>query len=131
MHINYTQIQLYADTQNDTNGDNGSAGWRLGFGGTLCGVACGARAVFVVNVVGCLLIGLVCGLAARLDGLGNGLKLFLTVGFCGGFTTFSTFCNENLALLRGGALLTAALYAALSLFVGLLAVYAGLLIARQ
>lgn len=86
---------------------------------------------FVVNVVGCLLIGLVCGLAARLDGLGDGLKLFLTVGFCGGFTTFSTFCNENLALLRGGALLTAALYAALSLFVGLLAVYAGLLIARQ
>ena len=86
---------------------------------------------FAVNVVGCLLIGLVCGLAARLDGLGNGLKLFLTVGFCGGFTTFSTFCNENLALLRGGALFTAALYAALSLFVGLLAVYAGLLIARQ
>ena len=86
---------------------------------------------FVVNVVGCLLIGLVCGLAARLDGLGNGLKLFLTVGFCGGFTTVSTFCNENLARLRGGALFTAALYAALSLFVGLLAVYAGLLIARQ
>lgn len=86
---------------------------------------------FAVNVVGCLLIGLVCGLAARLDGMGNGLKLFLTVGFCGGFTTFSTFCNENLALLREGALLTAALYAALSLFVGLLAVYAGLLIARQ
>ena len=36
---------------------------------------------FAVNVVGCLLIGLVCGLAARLDGMGNGLKLFLTVAF--------------------------------------------------
>ena len=57
-----------------------------------------------------------------------GFNYFCT---CGGFTTFSTFCTENLALLRGGALLTAALYAALSLFVGLLAVYAGSLIARQ
>ena len=50
-------------------------------------------ATCAVNVAGCLLIGLVCGLACKAEGMGEGLKLFLTVGFCGGFTTFSTFCN--------------------------------------
>ena len=85
----------------------------------------------VGNVVGCLIIGLVCGLADRNDGIGDGLKLFLTVGFCGGVTTFSTFCNEGLSLMRGGNFPLAALYAAASLFVGLLAVQAGAMVAKS
>lgn len=47
-----------------------------------------------VNVLGCLLIGLFCGLSQ--EWMPQSLKLFLTVGFCGGFTTFSTFMNENM-----------------------------------
>ena len=83
------------------------------------------------NVAGCLLIGLVCGLVCKAEGMGEGLKLFLTVGFCGGFTTFSTFCNENMGLLRNGNSMVAALYISLSLFLGLLAVQAGSAIAKS
>lgn len=84
-----------------------------------------------VNIVGCLLIGLVYGFAARQEGLGDGMKLFLTVGFCGGFTTFSTFCNEGLALMRGDHFVLAALYASASLFIGLLAVQAGTIMGKS
>ena len=63
--------------------------------------------------------------------MGEGLKLFLTVGFCGGFTTFSTFCNENMGLLRNGNSMVAALYISLSLFLGLLAVQTGSAIAKS
>ena len=79
----------------------------------------------LVNVAGCLFIGLVYALACRLESVGDGLKLFLTVGFCGGFTTFSTFCNEGLSLMRGGQYMLAAAYTALSVFTGMLAVQAG------
>ena len=80
-------------------------------------------ATCAVNVAGCLLIGLVCGLACKAEGMGEGLKLFLT--------TFSTFCNENMGLLRNGNSMVAALYISLSLFLGLLAVQAGSAIAKS
>lgn len=79
----------------------------------------------VVNVLGCLLIGVFYGMAER-HGMGGELKLLLTVGFCGGFTTFSTFMNENLALLRSDQFLLAAAYAGASVALGLLAVWAGM-----
>lgn len=83
---------------------------------------------FAVNIVGCLLIGLFYGLAARGHLGNNTTTLLLTTGLCGGFTTFSTFCNENIALLRGDNALTALVYVASSMFCGLLAVALGYLI---
>lgn len=80
---------------------------------------------FAVNIVGCLLIGLFYGLAARGHLGNNTTTLLLTTGLCGGFTTFSTFCNENIALLRGDNAFVALLYIASSMFCGLLAVMFG------
>lgn len=78
---------------------------------------------FAVNIAGCFLIGLFYGLSE--NGLSPNVRLFLTVGFCGGFTTFSTFANESLQLFKEGNVLSLAIYAALSVFLGILAVYAG------
>jgi CrcB protein len=51
------------------------------------------------------------------------------VGFCGGFTTFSSFTNENLILMQNGQFLTVILYTALSVLLGFLAVYLGYILA--
>lgn len=79
---------------------------------------------FAVNVVGCFLIGVLSSLS--LGGhLSPNLKLLLATGLCGGFTTFSTFMNENLLLARDGNITTAAIYTALSLLLGMAALVAG------
>jgi CrcB protein len=85
---------------------------------------------FVVNIIGCFLIGLFYGLSERGNIIGPEWRMFLTVGFCGGFTTFSTFANENVALLRDGNILYFALYTSLSVFVGILATYLGNLVTK-
>lgn len=82
-------------------------------------------ATFVVNLLGCLLIGIVAGVLSRMQ-LQEEWRLVLAVGFCGGFTTFSTFSSENLALLQSGNILTCILYAAVSVVLGVIAVWVGL-----
>lgn len=85
---------------------------------------------FLVNVAGCFLIGLIYGLIDRGVGMSESARLFLTVGFCGGFTTFSTFVHENYVLFGSGNILVVAAYAALSFFVGIILAYAGHALAR-
>jgi CrcB protein len=53
------------------------------------------------------------------------MRLFLMVGICGGFTTFSSFTNENLTLMQNGQFATVLLYTGLSIFLGFFAVYLG------
>lgn len=78
-----------------------------------------------VNILGCLIIGIVYGLAERGTIITPEMRLFLAVGFCGGFTTFSAFAAENIALLRDGNVFWFALYAAVSVFLGVLATWSG------
>ena len=79
----------------------------------------------VINVTGAFLIGFLTALAGKHTGFDPRLMLLLKVGLCGGFTTFSTFCNETVQLMQGGRTALAALYVVLSLALGAGAVFAG------
>jgi CrcB protein len=85
---------------------------------------------FTVNIIGSLLIGLIYGLSEKGDFLSPEIRLFLAVGICGGFTTFSTFSNDAFLLIRQQEWFRFALYSSLSFFLGLIAVYAGRFITK-
>jgi CrcB protein len=85
---------------------------------------------FLVNISGCLFIGLIYGLSEKSPLVSSEWKMFLAVGFCGGFTTFSTFANENLALLRDGDFFHFLLYTGLSVFLGITATFIGVLVKK-
>ena len=82
-------------------------------------------ATFVVNLLGCLLIGLLWGLFCRVPNVSQNLVLFLSVGLCGGFTTFSTFSKESVMLMQSGNWLMLALYILGSILLGVGLVAAG------
>lgn len=72
-----------------------------------------------VNLVGCFVIGLLCGIFGRTANDGNSLALFCTVGICGGFTTFSTFSKEALLMLQTEHYWALAAYVGISVLAGL------------
>lgn len=80
---------------------------------------------FLINLIGCFVIGMVYALAARNATTASDIRLLLATGFCGGFTTFSAFAFENLELFKSGMHLTALLYIILSVVLGILAVVLG------
>ena len=80
---------------------------------------------FTVNILGCLLIGLILGYAQKENTLTSDQTLLLATGFCGGFTTFSAFANENLELIKNGEIFNLSLYTFGSIIVGVLAVFIG------
>ncbi len=85
---------------------------------------------FLVNIVGCLLIGFILGISLKENLLTESQTLLLTTGFCGGFTTFSTFAFEKHSLLRSGELMHFSFYTLSSIIVGVIAVAFGLWLAK-
>jgi CrcB protein len=85
---------------------------------------------FLVNVLGCFAIGWIYAWAAKQPQFKPEILLLLTTGFCGGFTTFSAFAQENILLMRAGDHFTALLYMVLSVLAGLMATWAGMQMGR-
>ena len=87
-------------------------------------------ATLTVNVLGCFLIGLLWGYFSRGASEGGSWALFLTVGVCGGFTTFSTFSKEALIMLQAGNVWGFAGYVAISVIAGITLVALGYFLMR-
>ena len=87
-------------------------------------------ATLAVNLAGCFLIGLLWGVFSKNGTEGSNWALFLTVGLCGGFTTFSTFSKEALVMLQGGNIWGFAGYIAVSVVVGIALVALGYFLVR-
>src|SRR5690554_5881668 len=80
-------------------------------------------ATFFVNAAGCLIVGILAGLIIKEQLTNPDLRLLFITGFCGGFTTFSAFALENIKLFQSGNTLVALLYIALSVLLGIFAVW--------
>ncbi len=85
----------------------------------------------VVNLLGCFVIGIVVGLADKGNLLSAQSRIFWATGICGGFTTFSSFINENHSMLQDGQILNTFTYISVSVVVGLIATALGILLIKN
>ena len=87
-------------------------------------------ATLAVNLTGCFLIGLLWGLFTKNGSEGSNWALFLTMGLCGGFTTFSTFSKEALMMLQSGNMWGFAGYVTISVVIGIALIAFGYMLVR-
>lgn len=85
---------------------------------------------FIANIIGCLLIGLFFGYFEKQNVVSQDLKFFLITGLCGGFTTFSTFSNENIQLIHNNQIGLAFIYTVLSIAIGFGMTFFGLYLTK-
>lgn len=88
-------------------------------------------ATFLTNILACLVLGFVAGLVAQRVSLHPALRLGITVGFCGGFSTFSTFSAESVGLLEGGKWMVMGVYVGASVTLCFLGLWLGQWLSRQ
>jgi CrcB protein len=119
--------------------------WAVAFGAALGGVARYYLAsaiqqrvgptfpwgTLVINVSGSLLLGVLMRYALATPSVSAELRVFLTTGFCGGYTTFSTYSYETATLLEDGQYGRAGTYALASVVLALVATFAGFVLARE
>ena len=85
---------------------------------------------FTANIAGCLFIGILWGVTNRYQNMSQAFTLMLMVGFCGGFTTFSTFSKEGLAMLQSNNYILFLIYTLGSVALGLMAVGLGYVVTK-
>lgn len=86
---------------------------------------------FLVNIIGCLLIGILIGLSLKHNYITQNQTLLLATGFCGGFTTFSTFALESNLLIKESSIFYTSLYLGLSVALGILAISFGIWVCKM
>lgn len=84
----------------------------------------------VVNLLGCFILGIITGFLDEDIIFPDNIKLMLITGFCGGFTTFSTFINENFMMMRDGEYLLFSAYIMLSIISGFMSLFLGKIVSK-
>jgi CrcB protein len=85
----------------------------------------------LINIAGSFLLGMIMAMSLKSESMGEGTKLFLATGICGGFTTFSTFSFENITLLQQGRYNLAFIYILASMLAGIFAAWLGFKLFHQ